>query len=307
MELIKYDAMINAISVCVSVDEVKDILDKSVALEMYAKQAKNFDAERKCATVRVRAERQCGILIKKMDKHKGGRPTETPSELVGGIESPKTLKDMGIDYKESVQFQKLADIDEDVFEERIQAVLAEDAQKPTASKIINNVRGTTGTGENEWYTPPQFIESAKNVMGEIHLDPASSELANKTVDAEYFYTEEMDGLSQDWMGNVWMNPPYAQPHIEQFMTKLADEYFIGNVTQAIALTHNYTDTKWFQYAQKRCTAICFTRGRISFVNPEGEKAAPTQGQAFFYFGEDVKAFFNEFSQYGFIVSPVSML
>lgn len=302
MELVKYDAMIHAIQVCESVDEVKDVRDKYLALEAYAKQAKNRDAERKCATVRVRAERKCGELLAQLGK---GTKTSKPGEVIS--EYKQTCDRANINKDQASNYQKLAAIDEDIFEERIQAVLDEGSKKPTATRIINTVRGTTGTGENEWYTPQKYIESARKVLGSINLDPASSELANKYVRAEVFYDESTDGLSQDWNGSVWMNPPYAQPHIEQFMLKLSDEYFNGNISSGIALTHNYTDTKWFQYAQARADALCFTKGRIAFVNPAGEKAAPTQGQAFFYFGKDLDSFFREFSQYGFVVKGVSLL
>lgn len=98
-----------------------------------------------------------------------------------------------------------------------------------------------------------------------------------------------------------MNPPYAQPHIANFIEKLASEYESGKVSEAIALTHNYTDTQWFHRAANSCAAICFTRGRIGFLSPEGKRAAPTQGQAFFYFGDKVNSFAETFRSIGFVV------
>ena len=70
-DLVKYDAMVHSIAECKQVDEVKDIRDKALALEAYAKQAMNFEAERQCAEIRVRAERQCGIMLSQMEKAKG--------------------------------------------------------------------------------------------------------------------------------------------------------------------------------------------------------------------------------------------
>lgn len=158
-----------------------------------------------------------------------------------------------------------------------------------------------GTGENEWYTPREYLTLAREVMGGIDLDPATSEIANEVVQAAQIFTMNDDGLRKEWHGNVWMNPPYSQPHIQKFIEKLSDEYKAGRTTQAIALTHNYTDTAWFHLAAENCKAICFTRGRIAFTSPDGDKAAPTQGQAFFYFGKDVEKFASIFSPVGFVV------
>lgn len=165
----------------------------------------------------------------------------------------------------------------------------------------NHNHRAQGTGENEWYTPEIHIEAARRVLGVINLDPASSDQAQKSVRADEYCTVDDDGLLHDWNGTVWMNPPYSQPAIQEFIQKLVSEYAAGRTTAAVALTHNYTDTEWFHIAARACSAICFTRGRIKFVNPDGEEAAPTQGQAFFYFGKDIEKFSEEFSVFGFVV------
>jgi phage N-6-adenine-methyltransferase len=169
-----------------------------------------------------------------------------------------------------------------------------------ADVTVHNHRAQ-GTHDNEWYTPGDYVEAAREVMGSIDLDPASSGIANQTVQAAQFFTIEDDGLQQTWTGNVWMNPPYAQPGIAQFMSKLTAEIAKGTATQAIALTHSYTDTAWFQSAAAVSDAVCFTRGRIAFLDPNGKKAAPTQGQAFFYFGPNAAKFAEVFGPIGWVV------
>lgn len=159
---------------------------------------------------------------------------------------------------------------------------------------------TQFTGEQEWYTPEKYIEAARRVLGVIDLDPASSLLSQKVVQARYFYTSYTNGLQKKWYGKVWMNPPYTQPLISQFIYKLLREISYGDVCEAILLTHNYTDTTWFHKAQNSAQKICFTRGRIRFLDQYGKEAAPTQGQAFFYFGSNEQLFIKVFRQFGFI-------
>ena len=159
---------------------------------------------------------------------------------------------------------------------------------------------TQFTGENEWYTPPDYVEAARRVLGRIDLDPASSEKAQKTIRARRYYSAEDDGLAQEWRGSVWLNPPYAQPLIRLFSEKLVAEVGAGRVSEAIMLTHNYTDTGWFHLLESVCASICFTRGRIRFIGPDDSAASPTQGQAFFYFGQRREAFAEVFKAYGFI-------
>lgn len=211
-----------------------------------------------------------------------------------------TLSDLGVSRQRVSEWREVRDAGEDVVEQALSDALM-DGRAPTKSDVLNHVRGTFGTGENEWYTPPEFIAAARTAMGGIDLDPASSEIANQTVKAATFHSIEDDGLAKAWGGRVWMNPPYAQPFIMNFVTKLVEELANGHVEQAIALTHNYTDTAWFHLAANSAAAICFTRGRIGFLSPTGQRAAPTQGQAFFYFGPNTKPFADAFGSFGLIL------
>lgn len=161
----------------------------------------------------------------------------------------------------------------------------------------SNTTATKWTGDPESYTPSQYIESARRVMGSIDLDPASNELAQKTVNATTWFGEEDDGLSKDWAGNVFLNPPYKYPLVEDFIQKLCD----SSVRAAILLTNNNTDTRWWHLAASRAKAICFTLGRINFYKADGSETQPTNGQTFFYFGSDVDLFRSEFEDYGSIL------
>jgi len=63
-------------------------------------------------------------------------------------------------------------------------------------------------GNNEWHTPPSALAPVK-AYGHIGLDPCTA--AHNPTGADVFYTEEDDGLAQDWSGHglVFVNPPYS--------------------------------------------------------------------------------------------------
>jgi phage N-6-adenine-methyltransferase len=174
------------------------------------------------------------------------------------------------------------------------------AARKKAELALTHAHRAQGTGENEWFTPVQYIEAARQVMGGIDLDPATHPAAQETIKADNFFTRLDDGLKQEWYGRVWLNPPYSQPEIGEFSKKMVDEVRAGRVSEGIMLTHNYTDTAWFHLLQSQASMICFTRGRIKFVDVSGDDCAPTQGQAFSYFGDNIEGFAEEFADHGFL-------
>lgn len=178
--------------------------------------------------------------------------------------------------------------------------LVERGEEPTKA-AIKHVHVSANSGNNEWYTPPEYIEAARRVMGGIDLDPATSEVANLTVQAGKIFTSEDNGLEKDWpVGRIWMNPPYAQPLIGQFSERIAQEAIRGS--EAIVLVNNATETAWFQAMASVCSGICFPKGRIKYHTPNGGPAkTPLQGQAFVYFGDNFDEFYDVFSNFGLVV------
>jgi phage N-6-adenine-methyltransferase len=233
---------------------------------------------------------------------RGGRPTTK----TGGNNPPVlgTLAEAGIDKDLAKLARKYAEVPEDKFG-RILAERRATVQAANAKVTVDllgdaKVRGTQGTGDNEWFTPADIVAEVRKVLGVIDLDPASCDQAQRTVQAVQYFTLKDDGLTQPWHGNVFLNPPYAQPYIDNFADKIIAEFEASRVTSAIMLTHNYTDSTWFQKLAIASDAICFTKGRIRFEAPDGTLAAPTQGQAFFYFGKDVPKFTQVFAWLGFV-------
>jgi phage N-6-adenine-methyltransferase len=227
----------------------------------------------------------------------GGRPSEKRPATAGGLPMRDAEKLTGItNQRKSALRTQLGN--PEAYRKHLlgAAYLAAYLEMPA-------VRGTQGTGENEWFTPVEYIRLAREVLGEIDLDPASHQLAQLVVQAARFFTEEQNGLAHEWHGRVWLNPPYAQPAIGHFVDKLCEERNARRVEAAIMLTHNYTDTEWFHSAIEIADLVCFTRGRVRFCKPDGTLAAPTQGQAFFYFGSKMDKFAATFRQVGFIVRP----
>ena len=220
-----------------------------------------------------------------------------------------TVADLGLRYDEIHEARQIRDAEradpgvvERTLSERAMAGLEPTkAALRDAVETVNKPFVANNTGNNEWYTPERFIEAARHVLGGIDLDPASSEIANRTVKAGKIFTAEDDGLAQDWpIGTIWMNPPYAQPLMGQFAEKFAAAIRKGST--GVVLVNNATETAWFQTIAAECGAICFPKSRIRFVDQQGnESGAPLQGQAIFYCGPDIEAFAASFSQFGLVV------
>lgn len=132
-------------------------------------------------------------------------------------------------------------------------------------------------GTVDWLTPPHIINS----LGKFDLDPCTPDIM-PWVTAERRYTKEDDGLSKEWEGRVWMNPPYDKEVLNKWLKKLSEH---GN---GITLIFNRTETNYFfESIWNKADAVLFIKGRIHFYKVDGTKGGPAGcGSVLIAYGEE---------------------
>lgn len=150
----------------------------------------------------------------------------------------------------------------------------------------------------EWYTPLWIFETFTALGIQFDLDPASpGRAAVPWIPIEDHLTPAEDGLARKWFGKVWLNPPYG-PGLEQWVSKFIEH---GN---GVLLAFARTDTRWFQRLAPKCGAVCFLRGRLSFVpsRPDGiAKSGAGAGSALFAMGEECSVAVGRWESSGWVV------
>jgi len=188
-----------------------------------------------------------------------------------------------------------------VTDEIITTELAKAIAEPLASHQL-----IIASQSNEWYTPKKYVDAAREVMGDIDLDPASNEFANQIVQAKSFYSAERDGLKQEWQGRVWLNPPYGKQAGESsqaiWTDRLMSEHQKGNVAEAILLVNAAIGNSWF--TPLKDFPICFPDSRINFYRREADVGHATHGSALVYFGTQADKFVRVFSRFGAVMMRV---
>ena len=122
------------------------------------------------------------------------------------------------------------------------------------------------SSENEvWETPQELFNRLND---EFHFDIdvcATSENAK----CSKFFSPLDDGLSQDWQGVCWMNPPYGKK-IGTWMKKAMEAE-----TTVVCLVPSRTDTKWWHEYAMKASEIRFIKGRLKFGDSKNSAPFPS--------------------------------
>ena len=111
----------------------------------------------------------------------------------------------------------------------------------------------------DWYTPKVIFDC----LGlKFDLDPCSPERGVPWIPAKKHFSLKDDGLNQNWVGKVWLNPPYGRETGKWL--KRMNEHRNG-----VALVFSRTDCAWFHDYVAKADAINFLKGRIKFVDGLG--------------------------------------
>lgn len=118
-----------------------------------------------------------------------------------------------------------------------------------------------------WLTPPEILAA----LGPFDLDPCAAPSPRPWPTAARHIELPEDGLTAEWEGRVWCNPPFGS-HTGQWLGRMA---LHGN---GIALAFARTDTAMFRaWVWKHAAAVMFLHGRPHFYRPDGERASGNSG------------------------------
>lgn len=168
---------------------------------------------------------------------------------------------------------------------------------------------TPEPASDTWMTPIPVLDLARDLLGIIDLDPASSAVANERVRARRYYTREDDGLSKPWCtadgraARIWLNPPYGKiggvGQSGLFLDRLIGEHRAGRVWEGLILVNVATGAAWWE--RMWGLDVCFCARRLRFESGHSGSNSPRYDNAIGYIGTRSTRFRRVFGALGRVI------
>ena len=135
---------------------------------------------------------------------------------------------------------------------------------------MKNLKTMLSSEDMTWETPQDFFDKLNEEFN-FTLDPCATP---ETAKCTKFFTEEDDGLLQDWGGHtVFCNPPFGTA-IKRWVKKCSDEAKKPDTT-VVMLIPARTDTIYFHEYIYHKAEITFVKGRLKFGNAKNSAPFPS--------------------------------
>jgi phage N-6-adenine-methyltransferase len=122
------------------------------------------------------------------------------------------------------------------------------------------------SSESEVWETPQDLFNRLNDEFHFDIDVCATP---ENAKCSKFFSPLDDGLSHDWQGVCWMNPPYGKK-IGAWMKKAMEAK-----TTVVCLVPSRTDTKWWHDYAMKADEIRFIKGRLKFGNSKNSAPFPS--------------------------------
>lgn len=129
--------------------------------------------------------------------------------------------------------------------------------------------------KDDWISPPELVDDIDGAVNGITLDPCAHEQTSYG-EMNYRLEDGQDGLQKDWVGDVFVNPPFS--YKKEWLQKVVEELQSGHVDTVTVITPDGTDTKswWHEYIAAHAQYICFLEGRLSYLAPLDDDDDPEE-------------------------------
>jgi phage N-6-adenine-methyltransferase len=132
--------------------------------------------------------------------------------------------------------------------------------------VLNN--SLYASAKSDWETPPAFFNSL-NAEFSFTLDACATK---STAKCKMFLSPEVDALSLEWSGIVFLNPPYGRG-IGRWIKKARQEASAGRAC-VVCLVPARTDTKWWHDFCMTADEIRFLTRRLTFAGASNKATFP---------------------------------
>lgn len=282
--LAKLSMATQALAEAKTLDEVKHIRDLALAAQVYAKAAHlGLEAQNHAAEIKLRAERKAGEMLAQLERGTSGKygllegRAASHVPLVNHTEYAAVLEETNTSRFDANRWQQIATLPEPVFEQHIAETISA-RRELTASGALQLAKTWQrpdwyqSSESDDWWTP-QWLFDLLHSEFVFDTDVCASDANHK---CPKYYTREQDGLSREWVGSCWMNPPYGRSSgdapIGRWIEKAYESALSGATVTCLVPAR--TDTSWWWEFCIR-GEVRFLPGRLRFSDADNGATFPS--------------------------------